>query len=131
MAHQSEKPVLLFLNPPAPVTVIRDYYCSKTSRSNYLFPPIDFVIQSGVHYSYYNLNFIDAVRDRLSENETIGAIERLNPNIIFFIAGAVNHPSEWTYYGTLNGDFNITHLPGTGHTEGRWIINNLRFKESR
>ncbi len=42
-----------------------------------------------------------------------------------------NYPSEWTYYGTLNGEFNITHLPGTGHTQGRWIINNLRFKESR
>lgn len=96
------KPVFLFLNPPAPVPVIRDYYCSKTSRSNYHFPPIDFVMQSGLLHADYSLHFIDAVRDMLSEIETIAAIERINPHVIFFLAGAVNYPADIEFVSKLN-----------------------------
>jgi len=42
-----------------------------------------------------------------------------------------NHPRDWSYYGTLTGSRSISHLPATSHTDGRWIIPNLRFKESR
>jgi hypothetical protein len=42
-----------------------------------------------------------------------------------------NHRYDWSYYGTLQGDKTITHLPGTSHVNGRWIISNLKFKESR
>lgn len=90
----SSKPRLLFLNPPAPMVVIRDYYCSKTSRSNYLFPPIDFIMQSGLLGIDYQLHFLDAVRDRLSEAATIARVEEISPDIVFFLAGAVNYPGD-------------------------------------
>jgi len=88
------KPLLLLLNPPAPVVVIRDYYCSKTSRSNYLFPPVDFVMQSGVLEPDYRLHFLDAVRDRCTGEEVVAKVDALNPDVIFFLAGAVNHPAD-------------------------------------
>jgi len=93
--------LLLFLNPPAPVVVIRDYYCSKTSRSNYLFPPVDFVMQSGVLGIDYQLLFIDAVRDRLTEAAVIARVEEVNPDVIFFLAGAVNHPEDLQFVEKL------------------------------
>jgi hypothetical protein len=50
----------------------------------------------------------------------------------FFIAlDYENQPRKWTYYGTLTGDRSLSHLPGTSHTDGRWTISNLKFKESR
>jgi len=110
--HASDKPTLLFLNPPAPAPVIRDYYCSKTSRSNYIFPPIDFVMQSGLLQSDFNLHFIDAVRDNLSEVRTIDAIEAINPGIVYFLAGAVNHPADIDFVSKLNNSNRI--FIGTG-----------------
>lgn len=95
------KPTLIFLNPPAPSTVIRDYYCSKTSRSNYIFPPIDFVMQSGILNTTYHLHFIDAVRDSLSNKKTIETVEKINPNVIFFLAGAVNYPADIEFVSKL------------------------------
>lgn len=99
--HSQQKPKLLLLNPPAPVAVIRDYYCSKTSRSNYLFPPIDFIMQSGVLGGDYNLYFIDAVRDRLSEDDTASQVRELDPDVIFFLAGAVNYPGDLLFVAGL------------------------------
>lgn len=95
------RPRLLFLNPPAPSVVIRDYYCSKTSRSNYLFPPSDFVMQSGILGEAFQLHFLDAVRDRLSPAATIDMVNELAPEIIFFLAGAVNHPGDLEFVATL------------------------------
>lgn len=92
---------LLFLNPPAPVTVIRDYYCSKTSRSNYIFPPIDFVMQSGILREDFQLSFLDAIRDRLSDAETTAQVADLNPDVIFFLAGAINYPADLEFLATL------------------------------
>ena len=38
---------VLLLNPPGARTYVRDYFCSKTTKSNYLFHPIDLVVLSG------------------------------------------------------------------------------------
>ncbi|MBU0480942.1 MAG: radical SAM protein [Proteobacteria bacterium] len=97
----SQQQKFLFLNPPAPEIVIRDYYCSKSSRSNYLFPPIDFVLQSGVLANDYQLFFIDSVCDHLTVAETSAQIDALNPDVIFFLAGAVNHPADLQFIANL------------------------------
>ncbi len=84
------------------MVVIRDYYCSKTSRSNYLFPPMDFVMQSGVLGNDFELSFIDAVRDRLTEAETTARVAAIQPGTIFFLAGAVNFPHDLDFMRTLS-----------------------------
>lgn len=33
---------ILLLNPPRTKNYIRDYYCSKTSKSGYSYTPVDF-----------------------------------------------------------------------------------------
>lgn len=114
---------LLFLNPPAPVVVIRDYYCSKTSRSNYIFPPIDFVMQSGILGEDFQLAFIDAIRDRLSNAATSLQIETLNPDVIFFLAGAINYPADLQFLETLTRPGRV--LIGSGDiflsAPGEWL----------
>ncbi len=84
---------VLLLNPPSPDLVIRDYYCSKTTKSNYLFPPIDLVVQSGLLSARFDVSAIDAVVDRLDPATCLSRIADLSPDAIVFLTGAVS----WTY----------------------------------
>jgi len=84
---------VLLLNPPAPELVIRDYYCSKTTKSNYIFEPVDLLMQSGRLAEKYQVALIDAVVDRLSPDACRRAIEAFGPDAIFFLSGAIS----WTY----------------------------------
>jgi radical SAM superfamily enzyme YgiQ (UPF0313 family) len=84
---------VLLLNPPSPELVIRDYYCSKTTKSNYIFEPVDLLIQSGRLAERYDVKLIDAVVDRMSPEATLAAIESFRPDAILFLSGAIS----WTY----------------------------------
>jgi len=84
---------VLLLNPPAPELVIRDYYCSKTTKSNYIFQPVDLLMQSGRMAEHYSIALIDAVVDRLSPEQARDKIMAFKPDAIFFLSGAVS----WTY----------------------------------
>jgi radical SAM superfamily enzyme YgiQ (UPF0313 family) len=84
---------VLLLNPPSPDLVIRDYYCSKTTRSNYLFQPIDLVIQSARLSPHFELEVLDAVAEGLDEGAAHDRIESARPDAIVFLTGAVS----WTY----------------------------------
>jgi anaerobic magnesium-protoporphyrin IX monomethyl ester cyclase len=84
---------VLLLNPPSRDLVIRDYYCSKTTKSNYLFQPIDLVVQSGLLSRHFEVAVLDAVVDRLSEEACRARVLDFQPDAIFFLSGAVS----WTY----------------------------------
>lgn len=84
---------VLLLNPPAPELVIRDYYCSKTTKSNYIFHPIDLLMQSGRLAERYQVALIDAVVDRISPDDCLARIQELAPEAIVFLSGAIS----WTY----------------------------------
>lgn len=84
---------VLLLNPPAPELVIRDYYCSKTTKSNYIFEPVDLLMQSGRFADHYQVKVIDAVVDRMSREACLSAIEAYAPDAILFLSGAIS----WTY----------------------------------
>lgn len=84
---------VLLLNPPSPELVIRDYYCSKTTKSNYIFHPIDLLMQSGRMAEHFDIRFIDAVVDRISEDECERQVLDFRPDAIVFLTGAVS----WTY----------------------------------
>ena len=57
---------VLLLNPPGERTYIRDYLCSKTTKSNYLFHPIDLLVLSGTLASEHETEVLDAVCERLA-----------------------------------------------------------------
>ncbi|MFO8058756.1 MAG: radical SAM protein [bacterium] len=94
---------VLLLNPPAPETVIRDYYCSKTTKSNYLFPPADLVMQSGLLAEEHELVAIDAVAKRLGRDECMKKIEALSPDAVLGLWGAVTDRVDYEFYRELSG----------------------------
>ena len=85
---------VLLLNPPAEETVLRDYFCSKTTKSNYLYPPIDLVMLSGILASEHEVAVLDAVAERLSPRVAEARIEALAPEVIVSLVASVTWPED-------------------------------------
>ncbi len=85
---------ILLLNPPARDTVIRDYYCSKTTKASYVYPPVDLLAQSGWLGGAGELHLVDAVVERLDPETTHGRIARIRPDVIATLVGAVCWPED-------------------------------------
>lgn len=81
---------ILLLNPPGTKTYIRDYYCSKVSKSNYLFHPVDLLMLSGILAERHEVFLIDAIADRIGEAECVAMIDALSPDTIISLIGAVS-----------------------------------------
>lgn len=81
---------VLLLNPPGARTYIRDYFCSKTTKSNYLFHPIDLVVLSGTIASRHEIAVVDAIAERLSIDAAHERIAAFAPDVIVSLVGAVS-----------------------------------------
>ncbi len=81
---------VLLLNPPGVKTYIRDYYCSKVSKTNYLFEPVDLLMMSGTISSRHDLLVIDAIAETLSSEECRREIDSWGPDVIVSLIGAVS-----------------------------------------
>jgi len=99
----------LLLNPPGRDTYIRDYYCSKLSRTGYTFPPID-LLHTGACFTTHGwaVRAIDAIVEKLTIEETLNAIVATQPDTIFILVGAVSVDEDGAFLKHLR-----THLPDT------------------
>lgn len=81
----------LLLNPPGQDIYIRDYYCSKLSRTGYTFPPIDLLHAGAVfNDNGWRTHAIDAIVQNLSVAETLARIQDQAPDVVFILVGAVS-----------------------------------------
>jgi hypothetical protein len=81
---------VLLLNPPSTRVVIRDYLCSKTTKSNYLFHPIDLVVLSGLVAEQHEALVLDAVAERLSTRAARARIRASAPDVVVSLVGSVS-----------------------------------------
>ncbi len=81
---------VLLLNPPGSRTYIRDYFCSKTTKSNYLFHPIDLVMLSGTLASEHEIDVLDCIAERLDVAAAEARIESFAPDVIVSLVGSVS-----------------------------------------
>jgi radical SAM superfamily enzyme YgiQ (UPF0313 family) len=81
---------VLLLNPPGGRTYIRDYFCSKTTKSNYLFHPVDLVVLSGTLAAEHDVSVIDCMAERLDEAAAHARIDLLAPEVIIALVGSVS-----------------------------------------
>ncbi|MCI4626714.1 MAG: radical SAM protein [Candidatus Magnetoovum sp. WYHC-5] len=88
---------VLLLNPPGKKLYIRDYYCSKVSKSNYLFHPIDLLMPSGMLAERYETFLIDAIAQRLTQSECLAMIDIISPDVIISLIGAVSFKEDMEY----------------------------------
>lgn len=81
---------VLLLNPPGKKVYIRDYYCSKVSKSNYLFHPIDLLMLSGRLAERYDVHVIDAIADQIDAGNCYKMIDAISPDVVISLIGAVS-----------------------------------------
>lgn len=81
---------VLLLNPPGRGIYIRDYFCSKTTKSNYLFHPIDLVVMSGTVAERHETRVLDCMAERLSIPEAEARIDAFAPDAIVSLVGSVS-----------------------------------------
>lgn len=92
---------ILLLNPPGRQVYVRDYYCSKVSKSNYLFHPVDLLMLSGTLAARHNVSVIDAIADRLTEAAFLERFRALRPDVVISLAGAVTLDDDLRLLDTL------------------------------
>ncbi len=106
---------VLLLNPPGRLVYIRDYYCSKVSRTGYTFPPID-LLHAGAVFSKrgWRTQAIDAIVQGLDVETTISQIERMAPDAIFVLVGAVSVDEDTEFLELLRRRVPRARLIGSG-----------------
>lgn len=80
---------VLLLNPPGERVYIRDYFCSKTTKSNYLFHPIDLVVLSGTLDESHDVSVLDAIAEALTPEQARARIDAVRPDVIVSLVGSV------------------------------------------
>jgi anaerobic magnesium-protoporphyrin IX monomethyl ester cyclase len=81
---------VLLLNPPGRGIYIRDYFCSKTTKSNYLFHPIDLVVLSGTLAERHETAVLDCIAERLAPAQAEARIDAFAPDAIVSLVGSVS-----------------------------------------
>lgn len=81
---------VLLLNPPGRDLYIRDYFCSKTTKSNYLFHPIDLVVLSGAFAERHTTEVFDAIAERTTPSRALGRISDFAPDCVVSLVGAAS-----------------------------------------
>ncbi|MFC1854001.1 B12-binding domain-containing radical SAM protein [candidate division CSSED10-310 bacterium] len=88
--NQPQKPRILLFNPPGDEVYIRDYYCSKVSKTDYLYHPTDLLYISGRLKENFTVDVIDAIAERFDETRCLQLIKEKDYLAIVFLTGAVS-----------------------------------------
>jgi len=106
---------VLLLNPPGLGVYIRDYYCSKLSRTGYTFPPIDLLHAGAVFAAHgWDTRAIDAIVQGLDVAETLELIKADPPRAVFILVGAVSVDEDAEFLKRLRGALPDVTLIGSG-----------------
>ncbi len=101
---------IILLNPPAYEKLIRDYYCSKTSKSTYLFAPVDLLFQSGILAENNELIVIDAVALGLSFKKCLEIIKSFKPDLILGLVGLVSLRADLNFYQAIKSHLSFCQI---------------------
>lgn len=121
---------VLLLNPPGSALYIRDYFCSKSSRTNYNFPPISLLHAGGVfHARGWEVKAIDAIGGKLTVEKTLAFMTQLSPDALFCLVGAVSADEDQAFLSRIRQALPGTTIIGCGDTlltnGGKWIERGL------
>lgn len=93
---------VLLLNPPSERTVIRDYFCSKTTKSNYLYHPIDLVMLSGTVAERHDLTVLDALAEGLDFDAALRRIDEAGAEVVVSLVGAVSWNEDRAFLAAVH-----------------------------
>jgi anaerobic magnesium-protoporphyrin IX monomethyl ester cyclase len=97
---------ILLLNPPGIRPYLRDYYCSKVAKADYLYEPTDLLLLSGRLAEQHEVQVLDCIALGMQAQEALQRIQATRPDVIVFLAGAVSWHEDRVFLGAvkrLNG----------------------------
>ena len=80
---------ILLVNPPARQTVLRDYLCSKTTKSDYLYHPIDLLFLSGTLAEHHHVGVLDCVAEHLDPEGALARVREQAPEVVIGLVASV------------------------------------------
>lgn len=92
---------VVLLNPPGKKTYFRDYYCTKISKANYYYHPIDFVFLSGIIAQTHELSIIDAIAENLSVKDTLIRINTVSPQYIISLVSEASFKEDTCFINEI------------------------------
>lgn len=82
---------VLFLHFPGEKIYIREYYCSKISKGDYIAAPIDLVMQSGIfNTGEFDLHLIDGIVQKKTPQQLLKEIDAYTPDVIIWLIGSAS-----------------------------------------
>lgn len=107
------KRITLF-NPPGDKRYIRDYFCAKVTKSNYYYHPMDLVYLSGTLSQAYEVSFVDAIADGLSEETAIKRIAEHKPDWVLFLTAGISYVNDMQVISRLHAAVEDCSIIATG-----------------
>jgi len=102
---------ILFLNPPSVKPVFRDCYCSGFTKGTFNVHPFDLQVQSGFFSpEIFEIEFIDAVFEKLSFEKTIYKIKSFSPDIILSLVGGLFLEKDAFFLNYLTNEIPLSRL---------------------
>jgi anaerobic magnesium-protoporphyrin IX monomethyl ester cyclase len=88
---------VLLLNPPGDRIYVRDYYCSKISKAQYLYHPVDLLMLSGTLHRRHEIRVIDGMIYGSTAKSVAGAMRFFQPDIVIFLTGVVSFVQDFEF----------------------------------
>lgn len=95
---------VLLLNPPGDELYLRDYFCSKISKSGYLYHPTDLLTLSGAMSQRFEVHVCDAIAEKRSYDGCLRDVRDLAPDFLVFITGSVSFGKDMDFIQTLRAE---------------------------
>jgi len=95
---------VVLLNPPGEKLYVRSYYCGSTSKSSYLFQPLDLLMLSGRFTGEFEIMVIDAIADGLCTNEVLKEISDFKAEAVVCVVSIVSWDSDLKFLKQLKND---------------------------
>ncbi len=123
---------VLLLNPPGENLYLRDYYCSQISKADYLPPPIDLLVLSGILSSEHEVSVIDAVATGLKSSDCLAKIVKGDYGAVIFLTSFISWKEDSMFMREVKEKTGSI-LIGTGdilYFEGENILKNYSFLDA-
>ena len=91
---------VLLLNPPGDELFLRDYYCSKVSKADYVYQPVDLVVMSGI-VGDCDVAVIDAIVEGLGWEDCLRQAVAHAPDVVLALTGAVSFEQDLGFFRAI------------------------------
>ena len=104
---------IFLLNPPGARPYLRDYYCSKVAKADYLYEPVDLLILSGLLANRHEVEALDCIALDMEAQTALVRIGAAQPDVVIFLSGAVSWYEDRVFLKEVKR-LNRTILVGSG-----------------